>query len=140
MGNVSLKDLQFPYQSDYFDFVFLISVFTQMLSEDVENYMSEISRVVKPHGKCLITYFLLNNESEKLIRMGSSTVDFKHKLDRGLTINESEPERSIAYDEDFIRGLYGKYGLRIIEPIHYGWWCGRNTFLSYQDIIVAAKE
>jgi SAM-dependent methyltransferase len=138
-GKCFAKHLQFPYQSDYFDFVFLISVFTQMLLEDVENYMSEISRVMKPHSRCFITYFLLNNESENLIHEGASAVDFKYKLNKGLTINESEPERSIAYDEDFVRGLYVKYGLRIIEPIHYGYWCGRETFLSYQDIVVATK-
>lgn len=79
------KDFQFPYKSDYFDFVFLVSVFTQMLSEDLENYMSEISRVLKQHRRCLITFFLLNNESKRLINVGSSAVDFKYKIDKGLT-------------------------------------------------------
>ena len=69
-GKCLAKDIKFPYQDDYFDFVFLISVFTQMLSAGVENYMSEISRVLKPHSRCLISFFLFNNESEKLIRGG----------------------------------------------------------------------
>jgi hypothetical protein len=45
----------------------------------------------------------------------------------------------VAFEENYIRTLYGKYGLRIMEPIHYGSWCGRRNFLSYQDIIVASK-
>lgn len=29
--------------------------------------------------------------------------------------------------------------MNIVEPIHYGLWCGRDEFLSYQDIILAKK-
>jgi len=39
----------------------------------------------------------------------------------------------------FVRALYDKYNLEIKEPIHYGGWCGRETFLSYQDLILAFK-
>ena len=39
----------------------------------------------------------------------------------------------------FVRALYDKYNLEIKEPIHYGAWCGREKFLSYQDLIFAFK-
>ena len=38
-----------------------------MLSADMENYLKQIARVLKPGGRCLITYFLLNPESAKLM-------------------------------------------------------------------------
>jgi len=44
-----------------------------MFTPDMENYLKEISRVLKPGGRCFITYFLLNNESEKLIKTGKSS-------------------------------------------------------------------
>ena len=32
-----------------------------------------------------------------------------------------------------------EYGLKIVEPVHYGHWCAREEFLSCQDIILATK-
>ena len=40
----------FPSTDETFDFVFLASVFTHMLPEGVEHYLSEIARVLKPGG------------------------------------------------------------------------------------------
>lgn len=139
-GKIQAKDFQFPFKDNDFDFVFLTSVFTHMLPLDLENYLSEISRVLKQGGRCLITFFLLNEESENLIRSGRSTLDFKYKFERCLTIDCNNPESAIAYNEDFVKGLFGNYNLKIIEPIHYGSWCKRDTFLSYQDILVATKK
>ena len=41
------------------DVAFLTSVFTHMLPEDVEHYLDELARVLKPGGRTLITWFLL---------------------------------------------------------------------------------
>lgn len=139
-GKIRAKDFRFPFKDNYFDFVLLTSVSTHMLPSDMENYLSEISRVLKHGGKCLITFFLLNEESENLIHAGCSTLDFKYKIEGCLTIDDRNPERAIAYREDYVKGLFGNYRLKIIQPIHYGSWCKRNTFLSYQDILVATKE
>ncbi|MCK7528937.1 MAG: class I SAM-dependent methyltransferase [Ignavibacteriales bacterium] len=51
------SDFKFPYSDEYFDFVFLISVFTHMLPADVENYLREINRVLKPKGICFATLY-----------------------------------------------------------------------------------
>ncbi len=55
-------EYRFPYEAESFDFVFLGSVFTHMLRADVEHYLDEIARVLKPGGRCFITYYLLNDE------------------------------------------------------------------------------
>ena len=138
-GKTLAGDYRFPFNNEFFDFIFLTSVFTHMLPPDLENYLSEISRVLKAGGKCLITFFLLNNESEDLIRAGRSSLDFRYEIDGCLTTDKSKPETAIAYTEGFIKQLFDKYGLTIIEPVHYGSWCKRDAFLSFQDIIVATK-
>ena len=138
-GNDRAYNFKFPYENEFFDFVFLTSVFTHMLPKDMENYMNEISRVLKTGGKCMITFFLLNEESEKLLRTGRSSLDFKYKIDGCLTINEEEPEAAIAYNEESVKMFFEKLGLKIIQPIHYGSWCEREIYLSYQDIILAVK-
>jgi SAM-dependent methyltransferase len=139
-GQVLAQDFQFPFNDQSFDFVFLTSVFTHMLPLDLENYLSEIARVLKPGGKCLITFFILNEETEALIRAGRSALDFRYQLNGCLTIDEDDPEAAIAYSEAFLKELFTNHGLKIIPPIHYGSWCGREAFLTYQDIIVGEKS
>lgn len=139
-GKVRAQDFQFPYDDEFFNFVFLTSVFTHMLPSDMENYLGEISRVLKTGGRCLITFFILNEESENLLRSGHSTLDFKYNIDGCLTVNEEKPEAAVAYNEEFVIRLFKKYGLKITQPIHYGSWCKRDSFLSYQDLIIATKN
>ena len=43
-------------------------------------------------------------------------------------------------DEVVIRDAYEERGLSIVEPIHYGSWCARPHYLSFQDIVVARKQ
>jgi ubiquinone/menaquinone biosynthesis C-methylase UbiE len=107
-----------------------------MLPAEVENYFSEIRRVLKEDGKCLISYFLLNRTSEKLIDDGSSTLNFKQEFNGYRSI----PGHAIAYQEAFIRDLYERYTFEILEPIYFGSWCGREPFLSYQDIVIGRKR
>ena len=138
-GKLSARDLRFPFDDGFFDFIFLTSVFTHMLPADVEHYLDEISRVLKPGRKCLVTFFLLNDESSALIRSGRSHLDFRYEIQGCLTTNESVPETAIAYPEEFVTRHLAARALALAQPIHYGGWCGRHTFLTYQDLIVAEK-
>lgn len=139
-GKFKTQDYRFPFDNDFFDFIFLTSVFTHMLPSDIKHYMGEISRVLKPEGKCLITFFILNEESKKLVSSDLSTLNFKYKMDDFLTINETVPEDAVAYEEEFVKKLFENHGLVITQPIHYGAWCGRQNFLTYQDLIIAEKK
>jgi SAM-dependent methyltransferase len=123
----------FPYPDNSFDFVFLTSVFTHLLSDGVENYLSEIHRVLKPGGRCFATYFLLNAESEKC-------KTFVYLISHGKAAKENNLESATAFDESYILKLYSKTGLHIIKPILYGSWSGRKDFTSYQDIIIGVKK
>jgi ubiquinone/menaquinone biosynthesis C-methylase UbiE len=132
-------EYRFPFSDRDFDFVFLASVFTHMLPGDVEHYFAEIARVLRPGGRTLITYFLLNAESRRLLEAGKSTLPFQYDMGGCLSTNREAPEGAVAYEESFIRDLHRKYGMGIADPIQYGSWCGRANFLSYQDIVVAGR-
>lgn len=138
MGVLKASNYKFPFPNAKFDIILLASVFTHMLPADLENYLSEISRTLRPGGKCLITYFLLNADSIRLMCNPNSALNFT--LERGpfRINNEKVPEDAVAYNESFIRNLYGKYGLKILA-IKYGGWCSRNEFTSFQDIIISRK-
>lgn len=137
-GRHEAQDYRFPYEDESFDLVFLASVFTHMMPDEVDNYLSEISRVLRPGGRCLISYFLLNEESLRLIESGKSPLDFKPSTGVYRVVDLEKPEHAVGYDEEYILGLYEKHGLRPSAP-EYGSWCGRDRHLSYQDIVVIKK-
>jgi ubiquinone/menaquinone biosynthesis C-methylase UbiE len=138
-GKSRPSEYKFPFADESFDFVMLGSVFTHMLPADVENYLSEARRVLTTRGRCLITYFLLNEETNRLIEAGKSTLNFEHACDGYRTESLEMPELAIAFDEKWVRGLYEKLGLTI-QRVDHGSWCGRADYLSYQDLILATKD
>jgi SAM-dependent methyltransferase len=138
-GTRKASEYEFPYEDESFDFVILTSVFTHMLPDEVSNYLSEITRVMKTGGRAVITFFLLNQESLKLIESGMSRIDFRYDFGVYRTKEKSVPEAAVAYQETFIRKLCRENGLEIVEPVRYGRWCGREDFLRYQDIVVIRK-
>lgn len=140
-GIEKASNYKFNYSNNYFDFVFLTSVFTHMHTEDIDRYLEEISRVMKTNGRCLITFFLMNAESIALMKNKKAIQNIIYKIDNNsYTENINIPESTIGFNEEYINELFDKNGLNIIQPIHYGSWCGRNKFTSYQDIIVAEKK
>lgn len=139
-GRVLARDYRFPFDDGFFDFVFLTSVFTHVLPVDLENYLREMARVLKPGGRCFATLFLLQEESLALLRAGRSRMDFAIEVAPGcLTISADDPETAIAYDEARVLALLERNGLRMRPPLHYGAWCGRERHLSFQDIVIAEK-
>lgn len=129
----------FPFEDNSFDFVFLSSVFTHMLPRDVERYIAEVARVLRPGGRCWATFFLLNEESRRLIEAGQSSLPFQHPGEGYVTIDPAVPEAAIAFEETFLRALMAQNDLEIQEPIRYGSWCRREDTLTYQDVVIATK-
>ena len=139
-GTRAAHTFAFPYADASFDFVFLTSVFTHMMPGDIDNYMREIGRVLAPGGTSFVTWFLLNDESRALIAGGRSSMHFRVPVDGGLAVNADNPEQAIAFDEERVRAWHEANGVVIEPALHYGSWCGRETFVSYQDIVVARKR
>ncbi len=138
-GRYQAHEYRFPYDDDTFDFVFLTSVFTHMLPRDMEHYVSEIARVTKPEGRCLINYFLLNDQSLSSMQAGRSARQFIHDVEGCRVAVKDIPEEAVAYFEADVRDSFANSRLDIIEPIHYGLWDGRADGLSFQDIVVVRK-
>jgi ubiquinone/menaquinone biosynthesis C-methylase UbiE len=139
-GKSAASEYKFPFADENFDFVVLGSVFTHMPPDDVGNYLLEVHRVLRKGGRCLITYFLLNEESLHLIRGGKSTFNFKYGNDKYRTSAlGTSIDIASAFDEGWITDLYRRVGLKIMR-IDYGSWCGRRNYLSYQDFILGVKE
>jgi ubiquinone/menaquinone biosynthesis C-methylase UbiE len=138
-GEVPPAQWRFPFDGAQFDFVFLISVFTHMLPDAVENYLGEVSRVLKPGGTSFISYFLMNDDSRRLIQNGSSTISLTHKIDNYVVLDPEFPETAIGLPEEFVKQCNDRVGLAV-KSVQYGSWCGRNNTKFYQDIIVSERS
>jgi len=137
-GRYKPGEYRFPFSDAEFDLVILISVFTHMLPSDLDHYLSEISRVLKPGGKCLITYFLQDAEARRRVEARTAAVPFDHKLNGCWTSDPVTPETAVGYDPAALVPVYQKHSLTP-DGIHFGAWSGRSDYLSYQDIIIATK-
>jgi len=128
----------FPYADGKFDFVFLTSVFTHMMPKEVEHYFHEISRVMKPGATCLMSFFIVNCESEDLMIKQPTHMNFP--INKGFyRLHSSQVDTAnVAYDEEWILEKLENAGLKM-EIIKYGQWVGRSIYFDYQDLLICTK-
>jgi SAM-dependent methyltransferase len=137
--NEKAVNLKFPYENDSFDFVFLTSVFTHMIPEDVVNYITEIHRVLRKNKTCFITFFILDDQSEnEMIKMGRK--NFPHDNGNYALMDKKVREANVAYKKDFIFGLLKSHNFEITNFIR-GNWSGIQSgeLKEHQDIILIKK-
>ena len=130
---------QFPFDDRSFDLILLKSVFTHMRPPEVSNYLREVSRLLKSNGRCLATFFLLNEGQASLASQGANAVEFKYGEGVWRYRLEQSPESAVAYDENYVMELLEENGLTLRKPIYYGSWSERKDGLSYQDILLVEK-
>ncbi len=133
------SDFRFPYNDKYFDFAFLISVFTHMLPADVENYFKEISRVLKPEGICFVTFFISTDSLNERTKLNEK---FRFDYDMGnyYLMDKKVPEANVAYKLDYLQEIIRNYGFEL-KSMHLGFWSGRSKSesLDFQDILILKK-
>ena len=83
-------EFRFPFSAASFDFVFSNSLFTHLLPEVAENYLTEIGRLLRPGGRTLNTLFLLNPESLALLDSGASPQGTTHDVWRRPGAGEAD--------------------------------------------------
>jgi SAM-dependent methyltransferase len=137
-GSESGSGYRFPFDDSSFDVILLKSVFTHMRPPDVDNYVGEVARLLRPGGRCLLTFFLLNEEQRR--RAGENRLSFDHGDDTWRYVHEESPETAVAYDEGFVLELFDRHGLGLAEPISYGRWSGRPEGLTFQDLLVVTRR
>jgi len=151
-GSVSVADYRFPYPDDDFDLAFASSVFTHPRPTETERYLRETARVLRPGGRNVSTFFLINAESEELVERESvhvaaagerRTRSFDYELiDSGgrrfRTSQPRVPEHRIGLYEEDVLSMHEEAGLEVIE-IRHGHWCGREQTPGRlgQDLIVS---
>jgi SAM-dependent methyltransferase len=132
-GKIRGDAFPFPYSDRQFDFAFARSVFTHMLGPGVQRYLQETARVLKTTGTAVVTAFLINDESASLIQGGKSSL-LLAPAGQHWVLDPGFPETAVGLPERDFLAWCEQAGLEA-KRIDYGSWCGRSTFLSYQDLI-----
>jgi SAM-dependent methyltransferase len=135
-GQYPANEYKFPYQNAEYDLVFLVSVFTHMLTDDVSNYISEISRVLKEDGICMVTTFLMDKGTKW------DTFSFIMKEKEHYFFNQTIPEVAVGYDLNFYIDQFSEHDLKL-QAVEWGSWRKSDVVKSSsgfsQDIIFFKK-
>lgn len=134
---------RFPFAEDLFDFVWSTSLFTHMKVNGVDNYLHEMSRVMKPGAHCWNTFLLLDEFAEDAAKLadGSTRWYMPHRIEGGRVRDLDDWASQVALDQDRIEAIHDSAGLEIID-IRYGPWSGRtsNVRAGGQDVVIARKR
>jgi SAM-dependent methyltransferase len=119
------------------DRIVLHSVFTHMFRDDIVHYLREFARVLRPGGLVMASVFVMSDEALEMAAKTNGPLKFEHKLGDGCYINDPEyPEGAVGYTMPALEAILKSGGMRLAQPIHYGFWCGRENVKDGQDILV----
>jgi SAM-dependent methyltransferase len=143
-GSIAPDRYVFPYDDASFDVVYAASVFTHMLPDGVAAYLRQSARVLRPTGRCVFSFFLLDHYRRGLPRplgFARSGFSFDHQLaghDSEFAIGVPEnPEEMCAYRLSLVEHLAAEAGLQLARPALPGMWSGTfDSWVGSQDVIV----
>ena len=134
------KNFVFPYESNSFDVATLFSVFTHMMPDDVDNYLSEIARVLKSGGACIATFFMIDEAAEKQIKAGlTGEFKFQHRYEGYALFDKKVKEANIAFEKNNLQQLIERHGLSIAATELGTWSDHTRQTTQFQDLIVLKK-
>lgn len=136
-GRYKASEYVFEFDDASFDVIFLVSVVTHMLPKDLENYLSEIARLLKPGGRLVFSTFLMD------IATHFGPVQFHHGEGPWRSSHETIPEICVGYYFDYLRDAMADRGLvtdgEPVASVHGARTLAGETTEFGQDIVIARK-
>lgn len=136
-GEIGPDRYSFPFPPTTFTFCMAMSVFTHLLPSTTERYVAEIRRVLRPGGRFLSTWFLLDDTTETALAAGTAMVQFPHRFEHHAQNSLHAPERAVAYKRGYVERLLSNAGFVIESVSHGGWSRAPDNIDSGQDVVVA---
>jgi SAM-dependent methyltransferase len=136
-GKVNAAQYRFPNLGS-FDLILLKSVFTHMMTDEVENYIAQLPALLSKEGKCVATFFLLNERQRLFRERGKNQILFHPQDDSVAFAQPDIPEAIVAFDELSVVQMLQKHGLKV-NASHYGTWSGDKSCTSHQDILILQR-
>lgn len=131
-GALTEEQMVLPVDSHSFDVAVLASVYTHMLPSRLVRMTAEVSRVLKPNGRCFATFFILDNQAEK------SRFTFANEVSPDCRVEQRDyPEAVVGYRQSYVTETFARYGL-VMEQFYRGNWTGLEG-LGMQDQLLFRK-
>jgi SAM-dependent methyltransferase len=137
-GAVSAAQWRFPYEDRSFDFAISTSVFTHLGPAEVQNYLREAFRVLRPGGRLFGTWFLLGGERPRAPgAAGDEGAWFPVELGGHRVVSRRVPEFAIAFGERTVLDWHADAGFGDVR-VEHGSWLGADG-PARQDLAVAVS-
>ncbi|MGL6284783.1 MAG: class I SAM-dependent methyltransferase, partial [Microcoleaceae cyanobacterium] len=136
-GAIAPDQFIFPYHDQSFDLVCVSHWFMHLQPDIFRHYLQQISRVLKPGGRCIFKCWIINPESQELIRAGRSSQNLSHQLGECWVKYPELPERALGLAEVPLLQWIEETGF-IIQERAYGAWCGRTSNIT-NDLVILVK-
>ena len=105
-GRAIGNDFRLPVESGSFDVIYLYSVFSHMLSDDVRAYLSEFDRLLGPDGRVFFTGFVEDNVPDASVNPGNYRMAWHGPL------------HCVRYERSYLEELAAEAGSRIDRLDH----------------------
>ncbi|WP_025662201.1 class I SAM-dependent methyltransferase [Rhizobium sp. IBUN] len=143
-GKTATTDIRLPADDQSVDRIILFSVFTHMLREDIEHYLREFRRVLKPGGLVYGTTFIFDDAILASARATNLTIfdlRFEHPLEEGCRINDPvHPLGAVAFTKGAWDGMIERSGLTYAKPNLKGAWSGfYSDAEDGQDVVILTR-
>jgi SAM-dependent methyltransferase len=138
-GRVPAEKFMFPYADGAMSFALATSLFTHVMPAAAEHYIAQTSRVLKSGGRFLSTWFLLDDEVERALSEGRTSIQFPHRFARHAQTSLHAPEQAVAFPRSLVVSAFERNGF-VLERVFRGDWTGTGDNIdSMQDVIVARR-
>jgi SAM-dependent methyltransferase len=140
-GQVTGAAYVFPFDDESFDVIYAASLFSHLLPDETANYFRQSARVLKVGGKCLFSFFALDNYKGPGTTVSPNYV-FEHPLEDhdGIAVRFPEfPDALIGYKQSVIERLARDAGLRVSRFIPGLWTEGTTWAVNEQDLVLLEK-
>ena len=138
LGVIDPTETSFPARSASTDVAAVFSVFTHLYRADIERYLQEIRRTLRPGGVAVTTWFVFEDERLAQIASPASMYPMVHVLDDETRYSDpTDPLRAIAYRERTMRSMAAAAGLQV-ESVALGSWAG-EAGATHQDLVILRR-
>ncbi|HEY7704585.1 MAG TPA: class I SAM-dependent methyltransferase [Acidimicrobiia bacterium] len=138
-GSIDPDRLRFPTPIGSIDVAAAFSVFTHLYRTNVEHYLAELRRVLRPGGVAITTWLLWSDERLPALVDDGCAYPMRFQIDRDTrTSDEADPLRAIGFRLEQVLTWVMEADLRI-RLLAYGSWDGVTASESFQDLMVMER-
>ncbi len=144
------KELKpWPLDGQQFDLVTALSVWTHLNETDARFYLKEVKRVLKPKGKAIISFFILDKMYQASLKNRTEELGRFHRTAQTQWIFDSSahgsehwrcpswaelPESAIGITSEGLESLCNESGLTVLKKYLGNW--KEQPGLFFQDVLV----